>query len=302
MDFREINYVVTIAKCKNLSKAAKELYVTQPTLSKFVQNLEKELGQPLFQRRGNYFDLTYAGERYVEKAKAILAIKKEIDEELMDIVKRDVGELRIAFPIMRGNYMLPCTLPVFQKKYPNVNVYVQEANSDHLESMLLDGEIDIAFFTLPIQDSNLDYDVISHEEVVLVMSKENPLSQLGCERKECDFPWVDIKEFVNERFILQRPVQRTRIITDKLFKKAGISIKPTLEIRNILASVKLASEGFGVTLVGETHLRHVSLEKPIAVFSVGEPRTTTYFVAAYRKGVYLPNYAKDFIKIVKELT
>lgn len=156
MDFRELQYVVTIAKHQSVSKAAQELYVSQPTLSKFVQNLEKELGQPLFKRLGNKFALTYAGERYVERARDLLISKKELDEEMADIMKNDRGELKIAFPIMRGTYMLPCTLPVFAREYPNVRVRVQEANSDQLEEMLLDGSIDLAFFTLPIRNANID--------------------------------------------------------------------------------------------------------------------------------------------------
>ena len=99
MDFREMTYVIAIARHQSVSKAANELYVSQPTLSKFVQNLEKELGQPLFKRLGKKFVLTYAGERYVEYAKNILNAKKELDNELSDIMKYDIGELADRLPL-----------------------------------------------------------------------------------------------------------------------------------------------------------------------------------------------------------
>ena len=77
MDFRDLSYVLAIAKTQNITKAADSLYVTQPTLTKFLQNLEKEMGQKLFRKLGNRFVLTYAGERYVAKATEILNLKKD---------------------------------------------------------------------------------------------------------------------------------------------------------------------------------------------------------------------------------
>ena len=85
MDFRDLSYVLAIAKTQNITKAADSLYVTQPTLTKFLQNLEKEMGQKLFRKLGNRFVLTYAGERYVAKATEILNLKKELDQEMGDI-------------------------------------------------------------------------------------------------------------------------------------------------------------------------------------------------------------------------
>ena len=78
MDFRDLSYVLAIARYQNITKAANSLYVTQPTLTKFLQNLEAELGQKLFRKLGHRFVLTYAGERYVEKAAEILNLKKEL--------------------------------------------------------------------------------------------------------------------------------------------------------------------------------------------------------------------------------
>ena len=81
MDFKDLSYVLAIAKYQNITKAANALYITQPTLTKFLQNLESDLGQKLFRKLGHRFVLTYAGERYVAKATEILNLKKELDQE-----------------------------------------------------------------------------------------------------------------------------------------------------------------------------------------------------------------------------
>jgi len=300
MDFRELQYVVSIAKQQNITRASEEVFVSQPTLSKFVQNLEHCLGQPLFRRLGNKFLLTYAGERYVEKAKAMLSMKKELDEELSDILKKDIGELKIAFPIMRGTYMLPCTLPVFRMEFPRVKVTVSEANSAVLEDMILDGEIDLAFFTLPITSPDICYDTIKEEEIVLAMNAGHPLISESVTRAGCKYPWIDLTKLKDETFILQRPDQRTRNTTDQLLQEYNIVPKVSLNIRNILAAVELAARGYGITFVGENHLRHINPKEKPACFSVGKPKTMTSFVAAYRRGIYLPVYAQRYIQIVRE--
>jgi DNA-binding transcriptional LysR family regulator len=251
---------------------------------------------------GNKFLLTYAGERYVEKAKAILGMKKALDQELADIIKKNIGELKIAFPIMRGTYMLPCTLPVFREEFPGVRVSVKEANSAVLEAMILDGEIDLAFFTLPIRHPDICYDIIKEEEVVLVMSAAHPLAGTGIGKEGCQYPWLDVKKLQDETFIMQLLDQRTRHITDQILRDANIRPGISLEIRNILASVRLAADGYGVTFVSETHLRHIPLPHKPACFSVGNPKTMTCFVAAYRRGIYLPHYAQRYVQIVKEFT
>ena len=91
MDFKDLTYIIAIAEYQNITKAADSLYVTQPTLTKFLQGLEKSLGQKLFKKLGNRFILTYAGERYVSRAKEILKTKKELDQEMGDIIKNNEG-------------------------------------------------------------------------------------------------------------------------------------------------------------------------------------------------------------------
>ncbi len=302
MDFKDLTYVLAIAKYQNITKAAESLYITQPTLTKFLQHLEKDLGQKLFRRLGNRYMLTYAGERYTAKAAEILNLKKELDQEMGDIVRNNAGSLKIAFPTMRGTYMLPCTLPIFNSLYPNVKLDILEANSSLLEGMLLSGEADLAFFNLPIKDPNIDYEIISHEEVLLVLSAKHPLVSYGIRREGCNYPWMDLNLLRDEPLILQTPGQRTRQTVDALLKKYDFSPHIKLQTSNISAEVELAARGYGACFVTETHLKHIAAGKQVAYFSVGEPCTTVDFVAAYRRGSYIPYHAREYIKIVKDFT
>ena len=302
MDFKDLSYVLAIAKYQNITKAAESLYITQPTLTKFLQGLERDLGQKLFKRLGNRYVLTYAGERYAAKAGEILNLKKELDLEMGDIIRNNAGSLKIAFPTMRGTYMLPCTLPIFNSLYPNVKLDILEAHSSQLEGMLQNGDADLAFFNLPVKSPNIDYEIISHEEVVLVLSSSHPLAHAGIRRENCRYPWMDLNQMKNEPLIMQIPGQRTRQTVDTLFKNYDFEPNIKLQTSNISAEVELAARGYGACFVTETHLKHLSPGKKLACFSVGNPCTTVDFVAAYRKGSYLPYHAKEYIKIVKDFT
>lgn len=302
MEFKELSYVMAIAKYQNITRAADSLFITQPTLTKFLQNLERDMGQKLFKRLGNRFVLTYAGERYVAKATEILNLKKELDQEMGDIIKNNAGSLKIAFPTMRGTYMLPCTLPIFNSLYPNVKLDILEAHSNLLEGMLLSGEADLAFFNLPIKSPDIDYEIISHEEVLLVLSSEHPLARTGTQKKGCKYPWIDLAQMEDEPLILQLPGQRTRQTVDQLFKEFGFIPNIKIQTGNITAAVELASKGYGACFVTETHLKHIHPDKKIVSFSIGNFCTTVDFVAAFRKGSYLPYHAKEYIKIVKDFT
>ena len=302
MDFKELQYVLAIARYQNITKAAEALYLTQPTLSKFLKNLETELHQPLFRRLGNKYLPTYAGERYLERARQILELKRELDQEMGDIIKNNEGYLKIGFPTMRATYMLPVTLPLFHERYPNVRIGIHEANSSQLVQLLVDGDIDLAFFNYLEPDPRLDTIPISHEEVVLVMSRDNAFTSFGKRKKGCKYPHMDLKVLKDQGFIVQATSQRTRQVVDRLFRQQHMEPNIILETENIQAEAELAARDYGMTFITETHVKYVPDRSQLALFSVGDPNTTVTFVAAYRKHSYLPFHAQEYIKIVKEFT
>lgn len=95
---------------------------------------------------------------------------------------------------------------------------ILEAHSSLLEGMLLNGEADLAFFNLPVKSPDIDYEIISHEEVVLVLAADHPLKDAGIKKEGCKYPWLDLHLLADEPFILQPSGQRTRQTVDQLFK------------------------------------------------------------------------------------
>ena len=198
--------------------------------------------------------------------------------------------------------MLPCTLPIFRKLYPNVKIEICEANSNQLSAMVIDGEIDLAFYNFFEKHPNIDYSLISHEELVLVVSTKSELASKGTLKENCKYPHFNLEELGDTGIIMLIPEQRTRQITEQVMKEAKFAPNIILETSNIPAATELAARNYGVTFITETHLKHLNLKNEFRCFSVGSPCTFVDFVAAYRKNSYLSKYAQEYIEIVKDFT
>lgn len=302
MDFRELNYILAIEKYQNITKAAESLYISQPTLSKFLTNLEHNLGQKLFRKLGNKYIITYAGQKYIDTAREILLLKSNLDIELADILKRDVGVLNVAFSRMRCTYMLPATLPLFQEEHPNIKVNVYEGSSDENDRLLLEGKAEIAFYSKPdTLNPLLDYDTISQEEMLICLCKDHPLGRYAKANPSSRYPKLDPKLLKNELILQLMPEQRTRQITSRYFNSIGLSFENVMTTSSMPAIMELVSVGYGAAFIFESHLTHHHFNHPIDCYSFGEPKTLSDFVVAYRHGSYLPSYAHDFIKVARKL-
>ena len=301
MDFRELNYILAIAKYQNITKAAESLYVGQPTLSKFLITLEDELGLKLFRKIGHKYVPTYAGERYVEKAIQILQLKGDLDAELADIIRRDIGVLNVAFANMRGIYMLPCTLPKFQDRYPNVKVNIFEGSSDENDRRLLDGQVEVAFYSKPsVSNPQIEYETLMREEELLICTcRDHPIGRFAAPNPASRYPKLEVEALKSERILMMKPEHRTRQIMDGYLKEHGIQLENVLYTGSLPAIMELVSVGYGIAFIFETHLRHRVKKLPIDCYSFGEPRVTSDFVAAFRKGSYVSHYTRDFVEIVR---
>ncbi|HEX3011408.1 MAG TPA: LysR family transcriptional regulator, partial [Syntrophomonadaceae bacterium] len=289
MDFKELQYVLSIAKNNSISKAAKELYISQPSLSKYLQNLERNLDIKLFERVGNNFILTYAGERYIKCAREILKIKKELDDEFFDILNHKKGRLNVACSMARSSYLISETIPKFKEKYPNVDInFIEEPESNNLDDLLMNGDADIAIFTYSGNNTMLNCDLLKNEEITLAVGRNHPLANAGKHIEGCKFPWIDINRFKNDNFVINYPETKSGEIAEEIFNKFNKKPKVLLRTKSIECAIRLAACGFGISFALDTHLKYINLEKPPVYFSIGDPKITVELYAVYRKNTYLP--------------
>lgn len=168
------------------------------------------------------------------------------------------------------------------------------------ERLLLDDQLDFAVFNEVHPHPNLVYEVLAREEILLMISPDHPLAFSGKEREGCRYPQIDLKLLESEPFILHFPDQTTGRIALELFEKYGIEPPVPFHTRNSQACALLAYQGMGACLILENYVKNMKFDRPPACFSVGDKGIFSTLTIAYRKGAYLPSYARDFIKIAQE--
>ena len=115
MNLKQAQYVKTIAECGSITAAAKKLFVSQPSLSQMLRQLEQETGLPIFDRSTSPMRLTYAGEKYLHAAERMLAANAELESQLREIRQEHAGRLRLGISITRAMQVMPLVLPVFRQ-------------------------------------------------------------------------------------------------------------------------------------------------------------------------------------------
>lgn len=294
MDFRELNYILAIAKHQNITKAAQSLYIGQPTLSKFLSALEHDLGQPLFRKLGNRYVLTYAGECYVRRAGEILRLKGDLDAELADIIRKGSGVLNAAIPADSGNYLLPGTLPAFREIRPNVRVNIWEGSDEENLIRLLDGSADIAFCEEQGHENPLlEYESLSTERIVICTCRDHPLRRFAHEDPGSRYPRLDPSLLKEETILL--------LSLDRGFEKLGMDFAHVIRTGSLSAILDLVAQGYGVSFLHEAQLKRCPPDHPIDCYSFISEHSVTNFSVAYRKGGYLPRYARDYITLVRHI-
>jgi DNA-binding transcriptional LysR family regulator len=300
LEFKDIEYAYAIAKYRHITKAAESLYITQPTLSTYIKHMESRLGVTLFKREGNKIELTYEGELFIENGLKILQQRDDLLNKLNDSIESERGRLKLSIPTLRGSYLIPAILPLFHEKFPNVDIILSEGALSDLEKNVKTGVSDLAIFNKPFGKLSLQYETIHQEEMLLVMHRDHPLAKMGINLEGLRYPWMDIKLCKDESFIVQFPNQHTGQVERHIFEQAGMKPPIVLETRNLEASVRLASIGYGLAFISESHIRHISFPKDPLFFSIGKPITVMDVIAAYTDRESLSKHAREFIKISRE--
>lgn len=300
MNLQGFHYVLCIAKHQNLTKASQELFISQPTLTKYLQKLERELGGKLFIRSGNTYIPTYLGRRYLEYAKKVLSVTQDWEKELQNLNFCCDGELNIAFPLMRSSCMAPKIMKTFYEKYPGVRINFMEEVYAIQEKLLLNEQLDFAIFNESHPHPKLSYEPLLKEEILLVLPPGHPLENGGERREGFRYPWMDLRNLAEENFILHFPEQTTGQITLELFEQAQINPPVPVRTRSTETCIQLCMQGLGACLIPETYIKNMYFPQFPSCFSVGENGVFSSLSIAYRKGAYLPAYALDFIQIARE--
>ncbi len=241
---------------------------------------------------------TYAGKQYLEYAKQIVKLDQDFRNQIADIKMLKKGSLNIGSTPGRGKRILPEILPIFSKEYPEYDLNVYQETAVKLEEMLRNGEIQVALMTGTEElekDSNFHVEEISTEEICLIAPKSKHFH--GIAKYGFRYPWIDIRQMENEKFIILNKGSRLRYVTDKVLKNHSMDPKQ-IEFSSIETIWELVSKDFGVALASDfQYPKNLDVD----VFSICSKPVTWKFVIVTRVGGYISVPVQRIIEIAKNI-
>jgi LysR family hydrogen peroxide-inducible transcriptional activator len=241
MDLDQLRYFLQVAERNSFTRAAEDLRISQPALSRSIQKLEEELGQPVFERRTRAVSLTDAGLLLQSRAQQVITILEDTKAEITD--DGQSGRVRIGAIPTIAPYFLPEVLRKFSQEFPKANLVVQENTTDHLLKSLTQGELDLAILALPIPARYLEAEELFEEELLLVLPPNHPLvSQEKIRLSDIEpYPFVlldemhclsdNIVSFCRQRAFQPVAVERTSqlaMVQELVSLAHGISMIPAM--------------------------------------------------------------------------
>lgn len=172
LDFR-LKVFLSVAQNLSFTKAANELFITQPAITKHIKELELEFEVKLFDRTGNKISLTHAGSVLFSYANRIVSLHNEMKFRLSELQGCLSGNLRVGASTTIAQYVIPSALAKFNKNYPDINISLFNGNTEDVEKRLLKNEIDVAIVEGKPSNSDLRYEVFLNDELVVFTSVQN---------------------------------------------------------------------------------------------------------------------------------
>jgi DNA-binding transcriptional LysR family regulator len=254
MELRHLRYFVAVAEELNFTRAAKRLRVSQPPLSRQVQQLEEEAGAKLFIRGKRGVQLTAAGEFFLKKARLILAESQQALQLARAAQQRETGHLGVAYTATIFDPVISQTLRQFREKFPLVELDVREMSGLQQTEALMEGKIDMGYVAVrfPELEKELMFECVRRVPVWVALPPGHPLAKKRLVRME---------DLANEAFVLP-----TWTITSfqewflKICRTAGFMPKIAQRAENAHGMLGLVSAGVGVALVPEIAQRFMPLE------------------------------------------
>lgn len=298
MNLKRARYIMAICEAGGITAAAKRLFVSQPSLSQTVRLVEQEMGVAIFERGVTPPKLTYAGEQYLETARAMIIQEENLNNILESIRHEERGWLRIGVSIQRGMQLLPLVLPTFTKQFPDVQLLLEEKGSEFLEQMVDEGKVDLALVTTEPSNSNLEYILIENESFGLLVGQNNRLAT--------QYPpgaQLQVDDIANEQFMALKPGHNIRGIQDRFFAQNGISPKILAETDSVEAAIRITAACDCCMLCPHVFVRsNPALAGRSVYFRLKNEMKSRHFYACYRKERYQPRYVRAFIELVQQAT
>lgn len=291
MTLRQLEAFLAVAREGSFSLAARKIHLSQPTLSEHVLELERELGKPLFLRRGRRVTPTEAGRVFEPYAARVVAAVGDARQAVVELDGLTRGSLLIGAGTTPGIYVLPGVIADFRRRYPGIELSLRIANSQVIEERIRANELDLGVVGghgLARNERCLAAGLL--DELLLVVPAAHPWAKRRAVRRE---------ELAGARLLIREEGSATRQLTERTLGQAGVTVPPVMELNHTEAIKQAVMAGLGVAFVSVHAIRGELATGRLRALRVQGLRLRRHFHVIYNEARTLPRSARAFIEMLE---
>ena len=295
--FQGMEYIYTVYKEKSFSKAAKKLFISQPSLSATVKRIEKKIGAPIFDRSTKPLTLTECGEKYIQYIEHIYSLEHEFSNFVNDWDGLKTGNLILGGSTLFSSWVLPPLMSEFSKRFPLVKIKLIEENTSKLSELLRNGKIDFM-----IDNCILDEEIFSHshyhtEHLLLAVPK-----YLDSAKKTTSYQIST--DMIRDGSFLDESVESVPLNFFKqdsfILLKQSITPHILFELDQQMTSYNITCSGMGISFISDTLIRQVPSHPNVVYYKLDSKLSCRNLFFYWKSGKYFSRAMKEFLKLTSE--
>ncbi len=305
--FKNREYILEVYKEQSFSAAAKNLYISQPSLSASVKRIEEKAGAPIFDRSTQPITLTEIGEQYIKCARELDLIEEGFKGFVNDRLGLIKGEIKVGGSSLFSSYVLPPLISKFNALYPKIHFQIIEDSTKNLMSLLQTGEIDIVLDNTVIVNENIFPREYKEEMMLLAVPKKLfkdekfgfTVSDIKKSlHKSENAPCIPLETFKDMPFIFLKQENDTGKRARQLCKKHGFTPKVLFELDQQVTSYNVSCTGMGLSFVSDTLIEGLSSEKDLLYYKLPDKEINRNIYFYVKNNRYLSTASQKFIDTV----
>lgn len=292
LTLRQLKVFEAVARHLNYTRAAEELYLTQPAVSMQVRQLEESLGMGLFEQLGKRIHLTEAGTEVLGYARSVTQQLDELEGVLNRMKGLGGGRLRISVATT-ANYFIPTLLGSFSRRYPDVTVSLDVTNRETLLRQLGENTVDLVIMGQPPDEADVEAEAFMDNPLVVVAPPDHSLVS----KKK-----IPLARLQDETFLVREPGSGTRVAMERFFTERGMKLKTGMEVGSNEAIKQSVQAGLGLGLLSQATIEQELTLKRLVVLDIEDFPIMRHWFIVHRKGKRLSAAAEAFRQFVLHAT
>lgn len=305
-------YVYEVYKERSFTKAAQNLYISQPSLSARIKKIEEIIGEPLFDRSTTPLQLTEVGKVYIEAAEEITQIEQRVENYINDLAGLKTGNLAVGASTLFAAYVVPSLITQFNQKFPDVHIQLIEGNTAELEEMLGSNALDFVIDNYHYDSILYNKELYCEENILLAVPKHfavneelgmYQLSYKNIKNKNYlnqKYPAVPLGRFADLPFIMLTQGNDTRTRGDRLCRNVGFKPNIVLEFNQQPTAYMASSTQLGATFISDILVSQLPTFENLVYYKLDGEEAKRKVFFYYKTHKYKTRVMEEFIRMMHE--